>query len=39
MFGENKTESLVISKRLIQDKFPLDDRTDTNFIAPIKKPF
>ena len=25
MFGENKTEALVISKRL---KFPQDDRTD-----------
>ena len=28
----NNTEALVISKIL---KFPLDGRTDTNFIAPL----
>ena len=32
-FWENNTEALVISKRL---KFPQDDRTDTNFIAPLR---
>ena len=39
MLGQNKTESLVISKRLIQDKFPQDDQTDTNVIAPLKNHF
>ena len=33
IFRENKPEALVISKRL---KFPQNDRTDTNFIAPLK---
>ena len=34
-FGK-MTEALVISEVL---KFPLDDRTDTNFIAPLRKHF
>ena len=31
-FRDNKTNTLVISKRF---KFPLDGRTDTNFITPL----
>ena len=31
-FRDNKTKTLVISERF---KFPLDDRTDTNFITPL----
>ena len=31
--GQKNFESIVISKRL---KFPKDDRTDTNFIAPLR---
>ena len=36
IFRENNTQALVISKRL---KFPSDDRTDTNFTAPLKMLF
>ena len=32
-FQENNTEALVTSKRL---KLPLDDRTDINFLAPLR---
>ena len=35
-FLENKTKALVISKTL---KLPQDDRTDTNFIAPLRMHF
>ena len=33
IFGKNNIEALVISKRL---KLPKDDRTDSNFIAPVR---
>ena len=35
-FQENNTEALVISKEL---KFPLDDRTDTNFKVLLRMHF
>ena len=36
IFGGKNTQALKISKRL---KFPQGDRTDTNFIAPLKMNF
>ena len=36
IFGEKNTQALKISKR---PKFPQGDRTDTNFIAPLKMNF
>ena len=36
VLGKSNTESLVISKRL---KFPKDDGTNINFIAPIRMYF
>ena len=36
MFSGNNTEALVIWKVL---NFPKDDRTDTNFIAPLRMHF
>ena len=35
-FQKNNNEALVISKRL---KFPQDDRTDKNFVAPLRMHF
>ena len=35
-FLENNTEALVILKML---KFPKDDRTDRNFVAPLRMYF